>query len=219
MVRTEIKEAEAQLGEGATFRTTAEAAMRKLQHEVRYLRSQMQSEAALKEDLQTALSSAQNHIATLKTQHAKELAEAIDEAQATNAETSDRESQLRDHKISLEGEVLNLSRQLTDLKKAYAKLRDQQRVDVSQLEATKKSAARMEVALQSTREELRREKAASESSQRRHERAMAAVHTDGARHERFEEEGRNGHGRAATCAYIQGQYNAERCYGCGMSKS
>ena len=70
------------------------------------------------------------------------------------------ESQLRDHKIS-EGEVLNLSRQLTDLKKAYAKVRDQQRGCFS-ARGNEKSAARMEVALQSTREELQRKAALNE---------------------------------------------------------
>ena len=55
-------------------------------------------------------------------------------------------------------------------------MRDQQRVDMQQLDATKKSAARLEVALQSARSELKRERAANEAQQMRHERAMAAVH-------------------------------------------
>ena len=90
--------------------------------------------------------------------------------------TLERESHLRDHKISLEGEVMNLSKQLSDLKKTYAKIRDQQRVDNQQLDATKKSAARLEVALQSARSELKRERQSAEANQLRHERAMAAVH-------------------------------------------
>ena len=69
-------------------------------------------------------------------QHKLDLEEQLARNREENSKTVQRESVLRDSKIALEGEVLNLSKQLADLKKSYAKLRDQHRVDVGQLDAT-----------------------------------------------------------------------------------
>ena len=174
-VKMQLKQLSNKSNGDSAYRATSEATMRKLQNEVRYLQSQLTSESQCKEDLEHAISELRREIDDKEEAHKEELHEATRRARDEAEATLERESHLRDHKISLEGEVLNLSKQLTDLKKTYAKLRDQQRIDVQQLDATKKSAARLEVALQSARSELKRERASNESQQLRHERAMAAV--------------------------------------------
>ena len=143
---------------------------------VAFLQSQLTSETQCKEDLEVAIRNLRNDSVLMEETHKQDMKDATREAREQADATLERESHLRDHKISLEGEVMNLSKQLTDLKKSYAKIRDQQRVDVQQLDATKKSAARLEVALQSARSELKRERQSNEANQLRHERAMAAVH-------------------------------------------
>ncbi len=175
-VRFQLKGMAQEARGDSAYKATSEATMRKLQNEVRYLQSQLTSETQCKDDLETALRRARNETEEQAHAHQEELQAVGQKARAEAEATLERESHLRDHKISLEGEVLNLSKQLTDLKRSYAKLRDQQRVDMQQLDATKKSAARLEVALQAARSELKRERQANESQQKRHERAMAAVH-------------------------------------------
>jgi chromosome segregation ATPase len=174
-MKTHEKESRSKNTAEAAFRTTVETDMRKLQHEVEYLRSQLSSEIRCKEDLETAMAQAEQQMDDQARQHARELEEQSAKVREENSQTVKRESMLRDTKIALEGEVLNLSKQLADMKKSYAKLRDQHRVDVGQLDATKQSASRLEVALQNARSTLKREKNAAESAQTRHERAMAAI--------------------------------------------
>ena len=174
-MKYQAKESMSKNSAEAAFRTTAETGMRKLQHEIEYLKSQLQSETRCKEDLETALSQAEQQMDDQQRQHNLELEDQLARTREENSKTVQRESMLRDAKIALEGEVLNLSKQLADLKKSYAKLRDQHRVDVGQLDATKQSASRLEVALQTARSTLKREKASAESAQKRHERAMAAI--------------------------------------------
>ena len=175
-VRHQAKELSSKTGGDQAYRATSEATMRKLQNEIRYLQSQLTSESQMKEDLEGAIRTLRNDLALQEEQHKQGMKDATREAREQAEATLERESHLRDHKISLEGEVMNLSKQLSDLKATYAKIRDQQRVDVQQLDATKKSAARLEVALQSARSELKRERESNEAQQLRHERAMAAVH-------------------------------------------
>eukprot|EP00943_MAST-04B_sp_MAST-4B-sp1_P009182 g9182.t1 len=174
-MKNQAKESMSKNSAEAAFRTTAETGMRKLHHEIEYLKSQLQSETRCKEDLETALSQAEQQMDEQHRQHNLELEDQLAQTREANSKTVQRESMLRDAKIALEGEVLNLSKQLADLKKSYAKLRDQHRVDVGQLDATKQSASRLEVALQTARSALKREKASAESAQKRHERAMAAI--------------------------------------------
>ena len=174
-MKNQAKESMSKNSAQAAFRTTAETGMRKLSHEIEYLKSQLQSERQCKEDLETALAQAEHQMDEQQRQHKLDLEEQLARNREENSKTVQRESMLRDSKIALEGEVLNLSKQLADLKKSYAKLRDQHRVDVGQLDATKQSASRLEVALQTARSTLKREKASAESAQKRHERAMAAI--------------------------------------------
>ena len=174
-MKNQAKESMSKNSAQAAFRTTAETGMRKLSHEIEYLKSQLQSERQCKEDLETALAQAEHQMDEQHRQHKLDLEEQLARNREENSKTVQRESMLRDSKIALEGEVLNLSKQLADLKKSYAKLRDQHRVDVGQLDATKQSASRLEVALQTARSTLKREKASAESAQKRHERAMAAI--------------------------------------------
>ena len=175
-VRFQVKDLSHKGKDDSSYRATTDAQVRKLQNEIRYLQSQLTSESQCKEDLENAIRHLRNELAEKEEQHKQDMKEATREAREQADATLERESQLRDHKISLEGEVMNLGKQLSDLKKTYAKIRDQQRVDVQQLDATKKSAARLEVALQSARSELKRERQSNEAQQLRHERAMAAVH-------------------------------------------
>ena len=175
-VRHQVKQLSQTTTGDQAYRATTDATMRKLQNEIRYLQSQLTSESQCKEDLENAIRNLRNDVALQEEQHKQDMKDATRDAREQADATLERESHLRDHKISLEGEVMNLSKQLTDLKKNYAKIRDQQRVDVQQLDATKKSAARLEVALQSARSELKRERQNNEAQQLRHERAMAAVH-------------------------------------------
>ena len=174
-MKNQAKESMSKNSAQAAFRTTAETGMRKLSHEIEYLKSQLQSERQCKEDLETALAQSEHQMDEQQRQHKLDLEEQLARNREENSKTVQRESMLRDSKIALEGEVLNLSKQLADLKKSYAKLRDQHRVDVGQLDATKQSASRLEVALQTARSTLKREKASAESAQKRHERAMAAI--------------------------------------------
>jgi hypothetical protein len=174
--RHQVKQLSQTTSGDQAYRATTDAQMRKLQNEIRYLQSQLTSESQCKEDLEHAIKNLRNEIALQEEQHKQDMKDATREAREQADATLERESHLRDHKISLEGEVMNLSKQLTDLKKSYAKIRDQQKIDVQQLDATKKSAARLEVALQSARSELKRERQSNEAQQLRHERAMAAVH-------------------------------------------
>lgn len=175
-VRFQVKDLSHKGKDDSSYRATTDAQVRKLQNEIRYLQSQLTSESQCKEDLENAIRHLRNDLAEKEEQHKQDMKEATREAREQADATLERESHLRDHKISLEGEVMNLGKQLSDLKKTYAKIRDQQRIDVQQLDATKKSAARLEVALQSARSELKRERQSNEAQQLRHERAMAAVH-------------------------------------------
>ena len=174
-MKSKAKESLTKNSAEAAFRTTVETDMRKLQHELEYVRSQLASEIRCKEDLETALSQAEHQMDSQQRMYSKELEDQVLKYREENSKTIQRESGLRDSKIALDGEVLNLSKQLADLKKSYAKLRDQHRVDVGQLDATKQSASRLEVALQNARGTLKREKNAADSAQKRHERAMAAI--------------------------------------------
>ena len=173
-MKNQAKESMSKNSAQAAFRTTAETGMRKLSHEIEYLKSQLQSERQCKEDLETALAQSEHQMDEQQRQHKLDLEEQLARNREENSKTVQRESMLRDSKIALEGEVLNLSKQLADLKKSYAKLRDQHRVDVGQLDATKQSASRLEVALQTARSTLKREKASAESAQKPR-RAMAAI--------------------------------------------
>ena len=173
-MKNQAKESMSKNSAQAAFRTPAETGMRKLSQEIEYLKSQLQSERQCKEDLETALAQSEHQMDEQQRQHKLDLEEQLARIGKKIQKLYSENLCCVIQKLRLK-EVLNLSKQLADLKKSYAKLRDQHRVDVGQLDATKQSASRLEVALQTARSTLKREKASAESAQKRHERAMAAI--------------------------------------------
>ena len=133
---------------------SSEAVIRRLDNERQYLKSQLASEITLKNELQTALSAAQNQLASVQGQWKIDVDTLKDAAVKESNDRQNTEARLTQSKLYLEGEVARLGTQCRDLKDAFTKVRDQVRMEQLALENSNTTNLRFKEQLEDAKIEI-----------------------------------------------------------------
>jgi hypothetical protein len=154
-----------------------DAALRRLENERQYLKSQLASEITLKNELQEAMFQCQQQLVETQAQWKSDV-EALKETTAqTVRESTFAQQRLHQTAISLEAEVARLNAHNTELKEGFVKMRDQVRVEQLAIEDTSTTNRRLLEQIESMRKEISKMKEAEEQQAAAHERQIEALNT------------------------------------------
>ena len=146
----------------------------RLANEVRYSRTQHESEKQCKVELQTTMAESEKRHAKSKAQMLAESDEKVFKYEKTIATMNERESILREAQIALQGDNQALGQQLSDCKALYQRSRDQLRSDQAALETAKTTITRLEAEIKTVNQDLIAIKRNSGEGNARNEQALIA---------------------------------------------
>ena len=117
-------------------KASQDAAVRRLDNERQYLKSQLASEVTLKNELHEALFKCQQQLAETQVQWREDVDTLKEATTSTLKESTDAQKRIHQTALSLETEVARLTQQNTELKEGFNKMRDQVRLEQLALENT-----------------------------------------------------------------------------------
>ena len=145
-----------------------EAALRRLDNEKQYLKSQLTSEITLKNELQSALTHSQHQLIDVTAQWRREVDELQQGFDASRRGADEREAKLRQTLELSHAENEQLTGQIDELRNALTKLRDQMRMDQFGSESLRDANKRLLSEVESLKDEIFQRSAAEQESLHRH---------------------------------------------------
>ena len=145
-----------------------EAALRRLDNEKQYLKSQLTSEITLKNELQSALTHCQHQLADVTAQWHREADDLRQSFESDIRGADEREAKLRQSLELVHTQNEQLVSQIAELRCALSKLRDQMRMDQFAAEGMKDANRRLLSEVDSLKDEIALRAAADAESIGRH---------------------------------------------------
>ena len=152
-----------------------EAALRRLDNEKQYLKSQLTSEITLKNELQSALAHCQHQLADATAQWHREVDDLKQSYESDRRGADEREARLRQSLELSQAESEQLVGQIAELRGALSKLRDQVRIDQFAAEGFKDANRRLLSEVDSLKDELSQRAAAEAEAAARYAEQLEAA--------------------------------------------
>jgi len=163
------------LKENSSNAAANEAMLRRLDNERQYLKNQLTSEVTCKNELQETLERTTRQLGEMKAAWKSE-SEGLATKIRHEADRRDAiETELQTKNQSLNAEVKTQNAQLSEIKEAYVKTRDQLRLDQAAVENMRVTSQRLAEELKGAQDELVASRQASEETNKRHSQNMQTV--------------------------------------------
>lgn len=163
------------LKEQESIENANEAVLRRLDNERQYLKNQLQSELYAKQVLEKKLEEVGEKLIKLEESSKTEILSLESKLQKQKDEFEEKETKAKSSNQVLQAEVDVQNNQLSDLKEAYVKVRDQLRIDQGTVEQLRATCQRLSTELKAAQDEISHKKRVSEEAIKRHSENTEAI--------------------------------------------